>query len=78
VAVGALIGGVVVNLVNIMDPEIEMDYEVAIAFFSVMTWGALSLIDTLFRKVRPTVPAAPSPTATTSAAPAAPTAPGRR
>jgi FtsH-binding integral membrane protein len=49
--VGTVVGCVVTNLVNIMDPDIQMDYEVAIAFFGVITWGLLALLDTLFRKV---------------------------
>jgi hypothetical protein len=72
VSAGAVIGGIVVNLVNILDPEIEIDYEVAIAFFSVLTWGAFSLIDTLFRKPEP-APASATSTSTTT-----PTAPARR
>jgi hypothetical protein len=67
VSAGAVIGIIVVNFVNIMDPEIEIDYEVSITFFSVLTWGALSLLDTLFRK--PEAPATAS-AATTPAQPA--------
>jgi hypothetical protein len=70
VLVGTVVGGVVTNLVNIMDPEIEIDYGVAMAFFAVITWGALSVIDTLFRK-----PEQPASAAT--GAPVTPTAPRR-
>jgi hypothetical protein len=62
VSAGAVIGIIVVNFVNIMDPEIEIDYEVSIAFFSVLTWGALSVLDTLFRKPEPAASASPPTT----------------
>jgi len=70
VSAGAVIGIIVVNFVNIMDPEIEIDYEVSILFFSVLTWGALSLLDTLFRKPEPSAASTPTSTATTPAQPA--------
>jgi hypothetical protein len=66
VAAGAVIGGIVANLVNIMDPEFDMDYGVAIGFFTIITWGLLAVLDMLFRK--PERPAA----APASAPPAAP------
>ena len=62
---GAVIGSIVTNLVNIMDPEVQMDDEVAIGFFAVITWGLLSVVDMLFRK--------PTAAAATPAVPAAPT-----
>jgi hypothetical protein len=65
VLAGTLIGSLVANLVNIMDPEFQMDYGVSIAFFAVITWGGLSLLDTLFHK-----PARPPAASATSATPA--------
>ncbi|MGE5537123.1 MAG: hypothetical protein ACM30I_00785 [Gemmatimonas sp.] len=56
---GTVIGGVVANLVNIMDPELQLDYGLSIAFFTAITWALLAMFDALYRKLRP-APSAPA------------------
>jgi hypothetical protein len=66
---GTVIGGVVANLVNIMDPEFQLDYGLSIAFFTAITWALLALFDAVYRKFIRRAPAA-------AFAPAAPAAAG--
>jgi hypothetical protein len=48
--IGSIIGAVVTNVVNIMYPDLGLDYGLAISFFIVLTWAFLSLIGMVFRR----------------------------
>ena len=47
---GAVIGGVVANFINIVDPDIPADYELSTAVFTAIIWALLSLLDFIFRR----------------------------
>jgi hypothetical protein len=48
--IGSIIGAVITNVVNIMYPDLGLDYGLAISFFIVLTWAFLSLIGMVFRR----------------------------
>ena len=50
ILIGSIIGAIVANVVNILYPDLGLDYGLAIAFFTVLTWGALSLAGMVFRR----------------------------
>lgn len=54
---GTVTGSVVANLVNIMDPEFQLDYGLSMAFFTAITWALLSVLDAVFSKARRASPA---------------------
>jgi hypothetical protein len=50
VLIGSIVGAIVVNVVNIMFPDFELDYALAILFFTTLTWAVLSLMGMVFRR----------------------------
>lgn len=47
---GSVIGGVVANFFNIVDPNIQPDYELSTTVFTAIIWALLSLLDLIFRR----------------------------
>jgi hypothetical protein len=50
VSIGCVVGAIVTNVANILYPDFGLDYFPAIGFFSVLTWGVLSLLGLIFRR----------------------------
>lgn len=50
ILIGSIIGIIVVNVVNILFPDFEIDYTLAILFFTTLTWSILSLMGMVFRR----------------------------
>jgi hypothetical protein len=50
ILIGSITGVIVVNVVNIMYPEFDLDYALAIMFFSALTWAILNLLGMLSRR----------------------------
>lgn len=50
ILIGSIVGSIVVSVVNIMYPDFDLDYTLAILFFSTLTWCVLSLFGMVFRR----------------------------
>ena len=48
--IGVVVGAIVVNVANILVPDLDLDYGLPIALFTLLTWGVLSLVGKLRRR----------------------------
>jgi hypothetical protein len=47
---GVIAGAVTADVINIMYPDFGLDYELAIAFFTAMSWSLLTLVGQIFNR----------------------------
>ena len=50
VLIGSIVGSIAVNVVNILYPDFGLDYGLAIALFTVLTWSILSATGAVLRR----------------------------